>query len=215
MWATVALVESLEDDIFKTHRQVRTGLLSLPVDLDAAKGQLASSMYTAMMLKPEIVHVVGFCEADHAATAQDVIESCRIVRQVVKECLLGVPNPLLDPLIVKRRDQLVREAVLLLEVLQELPENSDIHPLLNPETYQLGLGSGVLDAPDLLGNPQAQGTLKTRMINGACYAVDEQGNPITEETRLNACTPELLKAIQSTKKRGHKFPLSFISEVNQ
>ncbi|MFX1318719.1 MAG: methionine synthase [Promethearchaeota archaeon] len=213
MWATLALVESLENDTFKTHRQVRTGLLSLPVDLDAAKGQLASSMYTAMMLKPEIVHVVGFCEADHSATAQDVTESCHIVRQVVKECLLGLPNPLLDPLIMKRRDQLVREAILLLDVLMELPEDSAIHPLLNPETYFLGLEFGVLDAPDLLGNPHAQGRLKTRVINGAYYAIDAQANPLTEETRLQVCIPEIMKLIRSKKKCTRKFPLFIPSEV--
>jgi hypothetical protein len=213
MWATIALVESLEDETFRTHRQVRTGLLSFPVDLDAAKGQLASSMYTAMMLKPEIVHVVGFCEANHASTAQDVIESCRIVRQVVKECLLGVPNPLLDPKIVKRRDQLVREAMLLLDVLIELNEDTTVHPLLNPKTYQNALQLGVLDAPDLKGNPHAKGKLKTRMINGACYAVDEGGNPLKEETRLTECAPQIMERIKSKKKRSQKIPLMNESEV--
>ncbi len=213
MWATLALVESLDDETFRTHRQVRTGLFSLPVDMDAAKGQLASSMYTAMMLKPEIVHVVGFCEADHASTARDVIESCRIVRQVVKECLLGVPNPFMDPKIVKRRDQLVRESILLLDVLTELPEDISIHPLLNPETYLLALKFGVLDAPDLIGNPHAKGKLKTRMIDGACYAIDEDGKPLEEEKRLSECVPNILENISSKKKRKHKLLIKDEFEV--
>ncbi|MFW9934973.1 MAG: cobalamin B12-binding domain-containing protein [Candidatus Thorarchaeota archaeon] len=213
MWAYLALVESLEDETFRTHRQVRTGLLSLPVDMDAARGQLASSMYTAMMLNPDIVHVVGFCEADHAATSQDVIQSCRIVRQVVKECLLGVPNPLLDPIIVKRRDQLVSETTLLLKLLMELPEDRSIHPLLNPETYFRALKLGILDAPDLVGNPNAQGQLKTRMINGACYAVDEKGRILKEETRLAKCVPHLVKAVVSNGKRKPKWRVNNELEV--
>jgi len=213
MWASLALVESLEDETFRIHRQVRTGLLSLPVNLDAAKGQLASSMYTAMMLNPEIVHVVGFCEADHAATAQDVIESCSIVRQVVKECLLRVPNPLLDPVIVRRRDQLVREAIVLLNILVGLPEDSSIHPLLNPETYVRGLNQGVLDAPGLVGNPHARGELKTRMINGACYAVNEEGEPLTEEKRLAEIIPDVFEGISAKTARYDKLPLNHVFEV--
>jgi hypothetical protein len=213
MWASLALVETLEDETFRLYRQVRTGLLSLPIDLDAAKGQLAASMYTAMMLRPQIVHVVGFSEADHAATATDVIESCRIVRQVVKECLLGVPNPLLDPLVVKRRAQLVHEAILLLNVLLQLPDDASSHPLLNPDTYYRALESGVLDAPGLIGNAHAKGNLQTRLINGACLAVDEDGKPVNEEARLAEIIPDIMKKISANQKHGYILMLNQAFEV--
>ncbi|MFX1475634.1 MAG: cobalamin B12-binding domain-containing protein, partial [Promethearchaeota archaeon] len=120
MWAKLELVTTLESNYFMVHRQVRAGLLSLPVDLDAAKGQIAASAYTAMHLKPSIFHVVGFCEADHAATPSDIITSCKIVRQVIKECLQDLPNYQLDPRIVQRKNQLVNEAKILLKVLMKL-----------------------------------------------------------------------------------------------
>ncbi|HHY77657.1 MAG TPA: cobalamin B12-binding domain-containing protein, partial [Clostridiales bacterium] len=84
MLAKIELIESLEDDDFKTYRQVRAGLASLSSDLDVAKGQLAASTYLAMSIKPHIVHVVGYCEADHAARPEEVIESTKIVRGVIR-----------------------------------------------------------------------------------------------------------------------------------
>ncbi len=204
MWAKLALVESLQDDSFKVIRQVRAGLFSFPVDLDAAKGQLAASAYTSMMLEPAIVHVVGFCEADHAATADDVIMSCKIVRQVIKECRRGVPNPRLDPQIFARKDQLVSEASLLLRVLAELPDDKSLHPLLNPATYVLALKQGILDAPGLKGNPAARGQLQTQMIDGACYAVDENGKILSESNRLEVIIPKELEASEKRPKINEK-----------
>lgn len=37
-----------------------------------------------MIINPEIVHLVSYCEADHAAAAEDVIESSKILRRAVK-----------------------------------------------------------------------------------------------------------------------------------
>lgn len=204
MWAKLDLVESLQDDSFKVIRQVRAGLFSLPVDLDAAKGQLAASTYTAMMLEPAIVHVVAFSEANHAATADDVIKSCKIVRQVIKECRRGAPNARLDPRIFERKEQLVSEASLLLRVLTELPEDKSLHPLLNPATYVLALKQGILDAPGLKGNPTARGQLQTRMIDGACYAVDKNGEILSESNRLEAIVPKELEASEKREKQNEK-----------
>ncbi|MFX1563817.1 MAG: methionine synthase, partial [Promethearchaeota archaeon] len=204
MWAKLALVESLQDNSFQVIRQVRAGLFSFPVDLDAAKGQLAASAYTSMMLQPAIVHVVSFSEADHAATADDVITSCKIVRQVIKECRSGTPNPWLDPQIIARKEQLVSEASLLLRVLAQLPEDKTPHPLLNPTTYKLAIKRGILDAPGLKGNPLARGRLQTQMIEGACYAVDENGEILSESTRLEELVPKKLAFLEVREKQHEK-----------
>jgi hypothetical protein len=204
MWAKLALVESLQDNSFQVIRQVRAGLFSFPVDLDAAKGQLAASAYTSMMLEPVIVHVVGFSEADHAATSDDVITSCKIVRQVIKECRSGTPNPRLDPQIFARKQQLVSDARLLLRVLAELPEDKTLHPLLNPATYKLALKQGILDAPGLKGNPIARGRLQTQMIEGACYAVDENDEIFSELERLEELVPKKLAASDEREKQQEK-----------
>lgn len=192
MLAKIELVESLHDHYFVSLRQVRPGLFSYPPDLDLGKGQLASSIYTGMMLKPHIVHVVGFCEADHAATADDIIESCKIARRVIHDCLLGTPNPLDNKEVLKRKNELVKEAQLLIATIRSLGDASSIDPLIEPVTYVRAVRKGVLDAPHLRNNPIAMGLLRTKMIDGACLAINpDTGNPIDEITRLGKLGQEI------------------------
>lgn len=192
MLAKIELVESLHDHYFLTLRQVRPGLFSYPPDLNLGKGQLASSIYTGMMLKPHIVHVVGFCEADHAATADDIIESCKITRRVIHDCLLGTPNPLDDKELMTRKNELVKEAQRLIATIRSLGDESSIDPLFEPVTYVRAIRKGILDAPDLRNNPIAKGLLKTKMIDGACLAIHpDTGNPIDEITRLGQLGQEI------------------------
>ena len=185
MLAKIELIESLDDHSFLSLRQIRPGLFSYPPDLDLGKGQLASSIYTGMMLKPHIVHVVSFCEADHAATADDIIESCKIARRVIHDCLLGTSTPLDDKEILTRKNELVKEAQLLTATIRSLGDESSIDPLTKPVTYVRAVRKGVLDAPHLRNNPIAKGLLKTKMIDGKCLAINpDTGDPVDEATRL-------------------------------
>ena len=97
MLACLDLIEPLAGPRFSIYRQVRTGLLSYPTDLAEARGQLAASVYLQMALRPHVVHVVGFSEADHEATAADVIEGCKIARRAIRNALDGQPDPSHDP----------------------------------------------------------------------------------------------------------------------
>jgi len=185
MLAKIELIESLHDHSFTSVREVRPGLLSYPPDLDMGKGQLASSVYTGMMLKPNIVHVVGYCEADHAATADDVIESCKIARRVIRDALLGLPDPLQDAEIRGRKEELVREARLLVKAIADLGQPESPDPLTDPLTYVRAVVRGLLDAAHLRNNAIARGQLRTRIVGGACRAVDPISHePISELTRL-------------------------------
>jgi len=76
--AKLQFIESLADEDFRIWRQVRSGLFSFPPETERARGQLASSTVLQMATDPHIVHVVGYSEADHAATADEVIRSCRL-----------------------------------------------------------------------------------------------------------------------------------------
>ncbi len=67
---------------FDVIKETRGGLSDFPPNLDRAKGHLAFSTYWQMHMEPDIVHVVSFSEAHHEAKAEDVIESCDIVKQV-------------------------------------------------------------------------------------------------------------------------------------
>ncbi len=101
MLALLEMIEPLAGDDFRIWKQTRIGLLSHPLDPDAARGHLAASTYLQMALKPHIYHIVGHTEAHHAATADDVIEASKIVRRAITNAM-GAPDMTSDPLIKKR-----------------------------------------------------------------------------------------------------------------
>lgn len=197
MLAKMDLLATLEGERFRVIRECRCGLASLSTRLDMAKGQLAASTMLSLALKPHIIHVVGFCEASHAATPAEIVESCVIVKGVLKNALFGMPDMSLDPLVQKRRQQLVNEANVLIDAIRGLGhEFAD--PLTAPANLALAVKKGLLDAPHLKGTPEGLGHVCTSMRDGACVAVDEQGAVLTEDERVGALLgrrPALPKAI--------------------
>jgi len=186
MLAKRELIEGLHGDDFISMRQVRAGLLHFSPDLRLAKGQLAASTALALGLRPHIIHVVSFSEGDHAATPDDVIESCEIVRGVLRNCLFGMPDPTEDPAVQKRKDRLVAEAEVLLAALRALGEGEE-DPLTSPRVLAEAIKLGVIDAPHLKGNPYAAGMLQTRPVNGAIEPIDpDTKHVLTESQRLRA-----------------------------
>lgn len=184
MLAKIELIESLVDDDFIVYRQARAGLASFPTDLYQAKGQLAASAYLAMAIKPHIYHVVGFCEAHHAAEAEDVIESCRIVNGIVKNEFLGSIDMTKDLNVQKRKKELIEEANIIINSIKALNPKIE-NPLADPDTLVKAVEIGILDAPQLIGSNIAKGELRTRMVSGALYAYDEkEGKIISEEERI-------------------------------
>lgn len=181
--AQIELTESQQDANFNVVRQTRTGLMSYPVDMDYAKGHLGSSVYLQMALRPSIVHVVGYCEANHAATPEDVIESCKMARQVIQTALAGQPDMTKDPEVQRRKDELVSEAMVIVDAIRQLGSGVT-DPLTDVEVLARAVEIGLLDAPQLKGNPHACGKVRTRPVNGAIVAVDEEGRPLTEAERV-------------------------------
>ena len=187
MLAKLDLVESLADVNFNVIRMIRSGLTALSPSPNLAKGQLAASIHTAMALKPHIVHVVGFSEADHAATPEEIIESCELAKGVVRMALLGMPQPETDPVIAQRRDELVAEARFLVDAIKRLEQANSHDPLTNPDTIVAAVTEGLLDAADLRGSAVAKGRITTAIVNGSCVAVDAStGRPLTEKERIDA-----------------------------
>jgi hypothetical protein len=185
MLAKIELIESLHDKNFTSIRQARTGLACLSPDPDVAKGQLSSSCLFQMTLEPKIVHVVGFSEADHAATPSDIIESAKITRGIINNFSLGAPQILDDPRIKERKKELVEEAKYLLQAIKNLASDKVKDPWTDPKTLAQAILLGLLDAPHLAGNPYAAGKVLTQIRDGACYAVDPQsGNLLSEKERI-------------------------------
>jgi len=194
MLAKLELVESLADGGFRIWKQVRAGLLSFPADLGVAKGHLGSSVLVSMSLKPHIVHVVGFCEGDHVATADDVVESAKIARGVIKDCLDGMPDMTQDARVQERKEELLRGARVILDALNEIAPPGVEDPWSDPHTLAESVKIGILDAPQLKGNPAARGAVVTRVAGGACRAIDPStGIPVDEEERISRILEEWRK----------------------
>ncbi|SNX55168.1 cobalamin B12-binding domain-containing protein [Thermoanaerobacterium sp. RBIITD] len=195
MLASIEMIESLEDKNFKVIRQARAGLASMPQDLYEAKGQLASSAYLSMAIKPHIYHVVGFCEAHHAATPDDIIESVKIVKAVIKNTLSGMVDFTKDSDIIIRKNVLINDANIILKGIKDLNEYCN-DPLSDPHSLSIAIKTGILDAPHLKGNKSARGALQTKVVNGACYAYDyENDRIISEEERVSKILDEYQKLI--------------------
>ena len=184
MLAVIEIIKPLADKGFRIWKQTRIGLLSHPLDPDAARGHLAASTYLQMALKPDIYHIVGHTEAHHAATADDVIQASKIVRRAITNAL-GAPNMTRLPEVQDRKRILINEARVTLEAIQNLASQGVDNPLADPQTLAKAVTAGVLDAPQLMNNSFGRGTIRTRIVEGACEVVDDSGRVLSERERLS------------------------------
>jgi len=168
---------------FRIWKQTRIGLLSHPLDADAARGHLAASTYLQMALKPDIYHIVGQTEAHHAATADDIIEASKIVRRAITNAL-GAPDMTQAAQVQERKEILIAESQALLEHIRLIAPLGVDDPWTDPATLAKAVTSGLLDAPQLRNNPFALGQARTRIINGASVAVDQDGVPLSQRERI-------------------------------
>ena len=170
---------------FRVWRQTRVGLLSQPLDSEAARGHLAAATYLQMALRPQIVHVVGHTEAHHAATADDVIAAAKVAQRAIENALRGAPDMTLDPKVQQRKCELLAEAGLTLAAIRALAGPDVPDPLTDAGTLARAVTTGILDAPQLRNNRFARGQAITRIDGrGACVAVDTAGRLLSEAERL-------------------------------
>jgi hypothetical protein len=200
MLAKLELVEGLQDGHFQVWRETRGGLTSYPPDPSVARGHLSATIYLQMQLRPHIVHIVGHTEAHHATTAAELIEACRISEGVISQCLLGLPDMLGDVRVQQRKDELLADAAVLLAAIARLCAD-DRDPFTDADTLARAVEIGLLDAPHLRGNDAGCGKVVTRIVKGACLAVDpKSGIPILEEKRvaqiLASAMPEFAEATE-------------------
>jgi methylmalonyl-CoA mutase cobalamin-binding subunit len=186
MLAILELVEPLAGPGFRIWRQTRTGLLSYPLDEDAARAHLATSVYVQMALRPHILHVVAHTEAHHAAEVEDVIEACKLARRAIENALRGQPDMMADPMVQARKEELVQEVQITLGAIRSLAGPLVSDPLADPTTLARAVTSGVLDAPHLSNNPFGRGEVVARIDRrGACVAVDPAtGRKLSERDRI-------------------------------
>ncbi|MDW3229225.1 MAG: cobalamin B12-binding domain-containing protein [Acidobacteriota bacterium] len=185
MMAKNELIEELRDETFDFYREVRAGIAHFSPDPNIAKGQLAASALISLYLKPHILHVVAYCEGDHAVYPDELIESCQIVHGVIRNSLHGLPEISKDKVLIRRKEELKKEARVILEAIRNLGRGSNGDPLTDPLIIAKAIKEGILDTPHFIGNPKLCGRIKTNLIDGAWYAVNNRtGKIIKEKNRL-------------------------------
>jgi methylmalonyl-CoA mutase cobalamin-binding subunit len=184
MLAMWRLIEPLQGPNFRIWKQTRTGLLSYPPEPAAARAHLAASVYLQMMIRPDIIHVVGHTEADHAATADDVIESCSMANRAILNAASGAPDGTADPRVLARAEHLAGEAQVTLRAIRAISPEGVQDPLTDPAVLAKAVALGIMDAPQLRNNPFARGEILSLIVGGACEAVSPAGQPISEPDRL-------------------------------
>ena len=184
MLAKLELVKTLEDSSFRVLREVRAGIASLPSDPFKAKGHLSASTVYSMMLKPHILHIVGFSEGYKLVTPKIVIESCEIGKGVLNLSIKGDFDLTKDEVINTRKKHLVKEALFLIEAIKNLSKN-EREPLTSPLILEKAIRLGILDTPHFAGLKGLKGKAVTANINGGWDAISlETKKTISEKERL-------------------------------
>lgn len=182
--AMIEISETIQDEGFKIYREVRAGLNFLSPDLDVAKGQLAATTFLAASVKPHIIHVVGFNEAENAATPKNIIESCKIVRGVIRNLVNDSIDITDNQIIQNRKSYLISQANYLLNFICDYYKKYD-DPLGNDFVISDCIKRGILDAPHILKNEKFKGILDTRVIDGKCVAYSKGlSREINEQERM-------------------------------
>ncbi len=180
--AKLELLDNLKDENFTPYIMIRTGLLSFPADPYSAMGQLVSSIFYGSYLKPNIIHVVSYCEALYPATSKEIIESIKMVKRAYILTSWGLPDFSSDPEVQERKEELKEEALFILSAIKSLAKSEK--DFLSPENIYNAIKCGILDAPGLKGFSIAKGEVRTQVINGANYCIDSRGRIIKEKERI-------------------------------
>lgn len=143
-------------------RETRTGIDSLDPDPAIAKVQLARSTLLQMMVRPHIIHLVSYCEADHIATVEDIIDSSKLVRRAVRvfrQHEQDLMTYLQHPLVRDRREHLLAESRTLLRHIATLssrggavshaPLSALVPHLSQPTTLYKSIEKGYMSAPGI------------------------------------------------------------------
>jgi len=186
MLAKLEMVATLEDTDFRVLREVRAGIASLPSDPELAKGHMAASAVYSMMVKPHILHVVGYSEGYRIVTPDILIESCRIARGAVNLALKGSFDAGLENIVEKRKEHLMSEAAVILEAIKSLGAGNE-DPLSSPDVIAGAIELGILDTPHFKGSDRFKGKILTACLDGGWDAVSPAtGKALYEKERLES-----------------------------
>ena len=97
---------------------------------------------------------------------------------------LGAPDMTKAPEVQERKEILITEANVLLEHIRKIASPGVDDPWADPATLAKSVTMGLMDAPQLGNNKFGRGWVHTRIISGASVEVDEGGNPLSQQERI-------------------------------
>jgi hypothetical protein len=179
--------------------ETRSGIEHFSTDQETAKEQLARTTLLQMLLHPDIIHLVSYCEADHAATVDDIVESSKIVREAVKvfrENEERIVEEIDWAIVEKRKRYLLEQAWCFIRNI--LPLSGHYRPGMKTETYYQCLSDKTLlteimkrklmTAPAIVHPAYMNPNLFTKAGKYGfidCYAAWDDPVPISEENRIH------------------------------
>ena len=192
--ALLVLTRSLEKPNFEIVYETRAGLSYFSPDLEKAKRQLMAvtmlmdDVEPSNSLSPEIIHVVGYSEAQYLATPSVVNDSIKMTLFALrkyrdfktKETLLTEEE---NQFIINRTAQLVGEAKEYIETI----ESNIANTYSAQGFYQIFL-QGYLPAPQLWAERDTfhkATQWDVKYLNGGFYVVDNEGKPMRIDERIN------------------------------
>lgn len=200
MKAARELIESVRPagNKSKIHIETRSGIEHFSTDLEVAKLQLARSTMLQMLIDPAVIHLVSYCEADHAATPEDVIESSKILRRAVrlfKENEQDIRKAAQHPFVETRKQELKQEVQYLLDTIGRLGKDGYAYTRSNAAAFlsdttalQKAMQYRIMGAP---GITAAKYTCHEMMTHAGafgeinCYRNWSDQIPMTEKERLD------------------------------
>ena len=177
--------------------EARTGIESLSPDMSRAKWQLGRSTLLQMMMNPSVLHIVSYCEADHAATVDDIVDSSKLVRRAVRvfrQHRHDIIRYISDDIIRERREYLINECVYLLTEIAKLNKKFQgvekleqlTGYLADPDILSTAVEKKIMSAPGII-NLKFKGDFMTAPTRyGMINLVDDYiaKNVVPERSRL-------------------------------
>lgn len=192
---------------FNTHantvgwKETTTSIDYLSPDLERAKFNLVRSTLLQLIINPDIIHLVSYCEANHVAKPADIIECSKLIRytlRVFEKYKYELRKYLNDPIVINRKTHLLNEArYLLLEISKlsgKIPEGISINSLYKtrpelaqPDVLIEAVKLGYISAPGIVHPDFAPHESYTTgpVEHGFIDCLDSQtGNSLSERERL-------------------------------
>lgn len=171
--------------------ETRSGIGHFNSDLRKAKFQLARSILLQMLINPSVLHMVSYCEADHVATADDIIDSSKILRRAVRlfnENVFDIKKQTDFDIVNARAEYLFSEAMTVLETLtKNSPQHLMYQTLSKPDLLISAVKNRYLTAPGITCAKYSNPDITTKATQYGfldCYKNWEAPIPLTERERL-------------------------------